>query len=181
MAVAPDGKTLYVANADNNDVMVVDISQREASREIAGFIPVGWYPTALAVSPDSGTVWVANGKGVALAAELPAAGAAEAGASGVAFDHPGKLFEGSVAVVPRPDAAALARYTRRPCKNSPYTPQTIRRAAAKSDAAFPTRPAASARSSTCSTSSRRTAPTTRSSATSRTPRAAMRATAIRRW
>ena len=26
VAVAPDGKTLYVANADNNDVMVVDIS-----------------------------------------------------------------------------------------------------------------------------------------------------------
>jgi len=40
VAVAPDGKTLYVANADNNDVMVVDITHPGDSR-IAGFVPVG--------------------------------------------------------------------------------------------------------------------------------------------
>ena len=35
VAVAPDGKTLYVANADNNDVVVVDISAPGESR-VAG-------------------------------------------------------------------------------------------------------------------------------------------------
>ena len=60
-----------------------------------------------------------------------------AAAHGVAFDHPGKLLEGSIAAIPRPDAAALARYTRQVKKNSPYTPQTIRRAAAKSDCCIP--------------------------------------------
>ena len=54
---------LYVANADNNNVLVVDIHDPKESR-LAGFIPVGWYPSALAVSADSGTILVANGKGI---------------------------------------------------------------------------------------------------------------------
>ena len=64
VAVSPDGKTLFVSNADNNAVMVVDISgslndddakYAEKISVVNGFIPVGWYPTAVAVSPDSGT------------------------------------------------------------------------------------------------------------------------------
>src|SRR6266516_5471260 len=58
VAVSTDGKTLFVANADNNCVMVVDISgatlddrarkYAESISVVNGFIPVGWYPTALA-------------------------------------------------------------------------------------------------------------------------------------
>ncbi len=135
VAVAPDGKTLYVANADNNDVMVVDISQPGASR-IAGFIPVGWYPTAVAVSPDSNTLFAANGKGLSGRPSYPPRVPRKA-EHGVAFDHPGKTLEGSIAVIPRPDAAALGRYTQQVKQNSPYTPQTIRRAAGKSDCCIP--------------------------------------------
>ncbi len=47
VAVSPDGKSLFVANADNNDVMVADIADREA-RRVVGFVPVGWYPCAVA-------------------------------------------------------------------------------------------------------------------------------------
>ena len=135
VAVAPDGKTLYVANADNNDVMVVNISKPGESR-IAGFIPVGWYPTALAVSPDSRTLLAANGKGLRSHPSYPPR-VPRVAVHGVAFDHPGKLLEGSIAVIPRPDAAALGRYTQQVKKNSPYTPQTIHRAAAKSDCCIP--------------------------------------------
>ena len=79
VAVSPDGKTLFVANADNNDVMVVDISNslsegarrnRESVSVVNGFIPVGWYPTAVCVSPDNQTLFVANGKGLASRPEL---------------------------------------------------------------------------------------------------------------
>jgi len=63
VAVSADGNTLFVANADNNCVMVADISDRNVS-VVNGFIPVGWYPTALAGSPDDQTLFVANGKGL---------------------------------------------------------------------------------------------------------------------
>ena len=62
VAVAPDGKSLYVANADNNCVAVIDISVPNQS-QVKGFIPTGWYPTAVAVTPDSKTLLVGVGKG----------------------------------------------------------------------------------------------------------------------
>jgi YVTN family beta-propeller protein len=61
LAVAPDGKRLYVACSDGNVAAVVDIST-ERSR-VEGFIPTGWYPTAVRVL-SSGTLVVLNGKGL---------------------------------------------------------------------------------------------------------------------
>ena len=59
VAVALEGDRLYVANGTNNAVAVVDLGPKasatprdgEASRT-AGFIPVGWYPGAIAVRPS---------------------------------------------------------------------------------------------------------------------------------
>src|SRR6202041_2578824 len=62
LAISPDGKTLYVANADNNCVAVVDIAVPSQS-QVRGFIPTGWYPTALAVTPDGKTLLIGVGKG----------------------------------------------------------------------------------------------------------------------
>ena len=88
VAVSPDGKTLFVANADNNDVMVVDISgatlddkakkYAESISVVNGFIPVGWYPSAVAVSPDNKTLFVANGKGLRSQAERAGEGGPQA-------------------------------------------------------------------------------------------------------
>ena len=58
VAVALGGDRLYVANGTNNAVAVVDLGPKasatprdgKASRT-AGFIPVGWYPGAIAVRP----------------------------------------------------------------------------------------------------------------------------------
>src|SRR5262249_38385700 len=49
LALSPDGKRLYVANADNNDVAVIDIADARESK-VLGFIPTGWYPSSVAVS-----------------------------------------------------------------------------------------------------------------------------------
>ena len=43
VAVSPDGKTLFVANADNNNVAVVDLADPKESR-IEGFLPVVGIP-----------------------------------------------------------------------------------------------------------------------------------------
>src|SRR5262249_20252040 len=69
LAISPDGKSLYVVNADNNDVALVDISGEKVSH-VAGFIPAGWYPSAVAC--DGSTIFVANGKGLASRANYPA-------------------------------------------------------------------------------------------------------------
>ena len=45
LALSPDGRTLYVANADSNSVAVVDVGDRGKSRPL-GFVPTGWYPTS---------------------------------------------------------------------------------------------------------------------------------------
>src|SRR5882672_2579604 len=62
LALSPDERTLFVANADNNMIAVFDVSAPGKSRSL-GFIPVGWYPTSVRVTPDGKHLLVANGKG----------------------------------------------------------------------------------------------------------------------
>src|SRR5579885_2476926 len=61
LALSPDGKHLYVACSDANVAAVVDLSQDRSL--VQGFIPTGWYPTAVRALP-SGALVVLNGKGV---------------------------------------------------------------------------------------------------------------------
>jgi DNA-binding beta-propeller fold protein YncE len=63
LALSPDETTLYVANACNNNVAVFDVTIVGKSRSL-GFIPVGWYPTSVRVTPDGKHLLVANGKGL---------------------------------------------------------------------------------------------------------------------
>lgn len=138
LAISPDGKTLFVANADNNSVMVVDISNalsegarrnRESVSVVDGFIPVGWYPSAVCVSPDNQTLFVGNGKGLASQPNYPPRSNTRAKRSQPpAFDHLARLFQGSVSFISRPDAAQMAAYTEQVRHNSPYTPEALQRA-----------------------------------------------------
>jgi YVTN family beta-propeller protein len=68
LALSADGTRLFVAEADNNAVAVFDLaagtaasSSAAASDALIGRIPVGWYPSAVAV--DGNDVIVINGKG----------------------------------------------------------------------------------------------------------------------
>jgi DNA-binding beta-propeller fold protein YncE len=62
LALSPDEKTLYVANATLNAVAVFDVSVKGKSRSL-GFIPVGWYPTCVRVTPDGKRLLVTNARG----------------------------------------------------------------------------------------------------------------------
>ena len=147
VAVAPDGKTLFIANADNNNIMVVDISgdlsddarqNGESVSVVNGFIPVGWYPTALIVSPDNQTLLVANGKGLASRPNYPAVGDKPVKlVRPPAFDYIPRLFQGSIAFIGRPDANEMAAYTRQVRLNSPYTPEELHRAPIASRGVIP--------------------------------------------
>src|SRR5580704_18501953 len=75
LALSPDGRRLYVANADNNNVAVIDVSNRAESK-VLGFIPTGWYPTALAIAPAGNQLYVGTVKGMGFRNNYPAAIAA---------------------------------------------------------------------------------------------------------
>ena len=93
LAITKDGKTLYVANAANNAVAVVDVSQ--PSGQVRGFIPAGWYPTAVTLSADQRSVFIASGYG--FGSNAPAAN----GSSGRSYkDRKGVV---SIASVPQVD------------------------------------------------------------------------------
>lgn len=62
MEIDNSGKLLYVANADNNSITVIRIAVRGHSAVI-GFIPTGWYPSALALAENNRTLFIGNGKG----------------------------------------------------------------------------------------------------------------------
>jgi len=63
LALSPNEKTLFVANANINAIAVFDVSEPGKSHSL-GFIPTGWYPTSVRVTPDGKKLLVANGKGI---------------------------------------------------------------------------------------------------------------------
>ena len=63
LALTPDEKILFVANDGNNNLAVFDVSAPGHSHSL-GFIPVGWYPTSVRVTPDGRRLLVSNGKGI---------------------------------------------------------------------------------------------------------------------
>jgi len=67
LALSPDESTLYVTNGGTNSVAVLRLGRDGHEREeggsgLAGLIPTGWYPQAVAVSGDGGTLYVVNSK-----------------------------------------------------------------------------------------------------------------------
>ena len=65
-ALALDAKRglLYVANADNNDIAVIDV-RKPGRSDVEGFVPVGWYPSALAIAEQGAALYIGAGKGEA--------------------------------------------------------------------------------------------------------------------
>ena len=61
LALSPDEKTLFVTNGGANSVAIVPLAGLPP-HSVAGLVPAGWYPTAVSVSADGGTMWVANNK-----------------------------------------------------------------------------------------------------------------------
>ncbi len=71
MALSPDGTHLYIANANTDDISVIDtktdLETGRLSAKPMKKLPLGSAPNAVAVSPDGTTLYAANGGNNALA------------------------------------------------------------------------------------------------------------------
>ncbi len=103
LALSPDKKRLFVAEAGLNAVAVIDI----ASRKVLGHLPVGWFPSKLKVSPDGRQLVVANAKGYGSGPN----GGEEFLAKSPISSNVGVLMRGSVTVLNIPPDDSLAYYT----------------------------------------------------------------------
>jgi YVTN family beta-propeller protein len=133
LCVSPDGEMLYVANADNNCVAVIEIESPRRS-EVKGFIPTGWYPTSIAMTPDGKQLLVGVGKGNRTRSNRPeqatldtllAQPAREGGYRNIPMDHVGTTLSGALSIVQIPDDKQLARYTSQVYRNCPYSDELL--------------------------------------------------------
>jgi len=117
VALSGDDTQLFIANADNNCLAVFDVRDPAASRPL-GFVPTGWYPTAVRVAGNQ--LLIANGKGSTSKANPngpnPVYDVGEKGAGYI-----GGLLGSSLTRLPLPDAAALTAFSAQVYANTPFT------------------------------------------------------------
>ena len=109
LALTPDEKTLFVANACNNNLAVFDVAIPGKSKSL-GFIPVGWYPTSVRVSPDGKKLLVANGKGLSSKANPNGPQPGRRLPAGTVLEYIGGLFKGTLSVIDLPARNDFARW-----------------------------------------------------------------------
>jgi len=133
---APEGSTpnalaldnneniLYIANADNNNVCVVSVNEPGEST-VLGFLPVGWYPSSVAVSADGETLYVGNGKGVGHSSANPR-GPHSPVREGDGIGTTKSLMKGAVSII---DVAKhrrnLRELTKQAYANCPYNDELL--------------------------------------------------------
>jgi YVTN family beta-propeller protein len=109
LALAPDNKRLYAAEAGINAVAIIDV----ATKKVLGHLPTGWFPAKLKVTPDGKKLIVANAKGY---------GSGPNG--GTTFtkspegSYIGALMKGTVSVIDIPADEKLKEHTERVVQNN---------------------------------------------------------------
>lgn len=129
LALSPDGTRLYAAESGINAVAVIDT----ARNLVLGHIPVGWFPSKVAVSPDGRKLIVANAKGFGSG---PNGGPGfHAGPEGA---YIGNIMKGTVSVLDIPSLADLAKDTDDVLANNfVFAPASPEAAAARGDNPIP--------------------------------------------
>jgi YVTN family beta-propeller protein len=137
VALSPDQKTLYVANADNNSVSVIDIEERGKARPL-GFVPTGWYPTLVATTADGKRIIVASSKGNGTGpsrVKRPI----DSIAPSPSFEHHGNQLNGLLSFIDRPDAKTLAGLTKQVYDNALYRDALLESSGAGGESVIPTK------------------------------------------
>ena len=109
LALSPNGKTLYVANAGDNDIAVVALAQAGSaeSDRVEGLIPTAWYPSGIALDRSGETLFVTNMKGLGIG---PVQGDV----------YWPSLLHGTLSRIPVPSPKQLAAYTEQVFSNNRF-------------------------------------------------------------
>jgi DNA-binding beta-propeller fold protein YncE len=122
LAMSPDQKRLYVVCSDANALAIADIS--EGRTHVLGFVPTGWYPTAVRALSD-GQLVVLNGKGSRSypnpKGPNPAVRRAPAHEGIASVQYVALIQTGSASIIPPVTDDQIEDYTRQVLSNSPYT------------------------------------------------------------
>ena len=95
-----------MANADNNLIAVFDVSTPGKSRSL-GFIPAGWYPTSVRVTPDGKHLLVANGKGIIPLANPLGPQPGVNNSTDLSVQLIARLFRGTLSIIDLPAAKTV--------------------------------------------------------------------------
>ena len=129
LALDAQGRRLYVVCSDANAVAVADITAAQST--VLGFIPTGWYPTAIRALRD-GQIAILSGKGMGSRANpdgpvptRPNQPLYEGGPV-TAPGYVAHVQTGTVAFVPpAKDASDLSQFTATVLQNSPYSDDVL--------------------------------------------------------
>ena len=109
LAVSPDEKKLFVAEAGINAIGVIDLP----AFKVSGHIPAGWFPSRLKVTPDGKNIIVTNAKGFGSG---PNGGKNfKEGGEGT---YIGNLMKGTVSIIEIPSEKELKRMTSQVIENN---------------------------------------------------------------
>jgi YVTN family beta-propeller protein len=118
LGLSPDEGTLYVTLGDMNAVAVVNL----AAGSVFGYIPTGWYPTAVVASPFKKQILVADAKGTKTRNPNPGQKVYDL-PGGKSTDSVGRYYdlniiEGQVQTLPVPNSVQLSAQTRQVIANN---------------------------------------------------------------
>ena len=115
LALSPDSRSLYVAEAGINAVGVLELLGYSA--RLKGHVPVGWWPSSIQTSKDGKAIYVANanGRGAGPNNSFPPDNVGSPKASSL----------GTVSLIPVPSMAQLGEYTKRVLENNGFVEKQV--------------------------------------------------------
>ena len=124
LALDKRNNMLFVANADNNCVAVVNVATPGKS-QVLGFIPAGWYPSALHLTPKA-RLYIGNSKGLSAHANPGGPNSPIATGRTESVKH---IQKGSVNIISVAGLSGqIKKWTRQVYDNVPYTDDLLLRA-----------------------------------------------------
>lgn len=133
LALDETNGTLYAANADNNNICVIDV-ETPGESTVLGFIPTGWYPTAVCLSRGGDQLFIGNAKGTRSNANIRGPHSplppGEEGRGTIK-----SLTKGAITILNVPaHQRSLRRLTELAYANCPYSDELLRKAPAPASA-----------------------------------------------